>query len=247
MKILSFVAVMAVGLAGFGLAAGAQEQAVHAADGGTRQHVDSIEIPALENAPFSAVVTTEWTTIMPDGSKQTVRNHRTVARDSSGRIFQERRYFSPVGDKQMTRLGQLEYQDPNRHEMVLCQPETQVCSVYRWNAPRGLTLQVGPLPNGKGSVTQEDLGRKTINDLDVVGSRQVMTINAGAIGNEKAQPVVKEFWYSPHLGINVITKRFDPRVAAVQSFEVGSINLVEPDPKMFEPPVGWRLVRMDGQ
>jgi hypothetical protein len=75
--------------------------------------VDSVVIPPMPSVPFTAVVTTEWTRIMPDGSTGTVKNHRTVARDSLGRMFQERRYFSPDGDKQMTRVSELDYQDPD--------------------------------------------------------------------------------------------------------------------------------------
>jgi hypothetical protein len=79
------------------------------------------------------------------------------------------------------------------------------------------------------------------------GSREVTTLNAGFMGNEKPEPVVKEFWYSPRLGINVITKRFDPRASAVQNFVVGNINQAEPNVRMFEPPPGYRIVQMDGQ
>jgi hypothetical protein len=75
--------------------------------------VDSVVIPPMPSVPFTAVVTTEWTRIMPDGSTGTVKNHRTVARDSLVRMFQERRYFSPDGDKQMTRVSELDYQDPD--------------------------------------------------------------------------------------------------------------------------------------
>jgi hypothetical protein len=57
---------------------------------------------------------------------------------------------------------------------------------------------------------------------------------------------VKEFWYSPWLGINVITKRFDPR-HGVQNFEVSNLNLSEPNPKMFQPPADYRVVKMNGQ
>jgi hypothetical protein len=57
---------------------------------------------------------------------------------------------------------------------------------------------------------------------------------------------VKEFWYSPRLGINVITKRFDPR-HGVQNFVVSNINQSEPDAKLFQPPADYRLVKMDGQ
>jgi hypothetical protein len=226
----------------------AQDAGMHAPDGGTRQRVESVVILPMTNAPFSAVVTTEWTRIMPDGSTGTIKNHRTVARDSLGRVFQERRYFSPDGDKQVTRLSELDYQDPTRHEMSVCRPDTRVCTVYRFDAPTTASVpKAGALANGMGSVTLEDLGRKTIDNVEVVGSREVTTLNAGVMGNEKPQPIVKEFWYSPQLQINVITKRFDPRASAIQNFEVGNINLAEPDPKMFEPPVGYRMVQVDGQ
>ena len=81
----------------------------------------------------------------------------------------------------------------------------------------------------------------------MVGSREVTTLKAGVMGNEKPEPIVKEFWYSPRLGINVITKRFDPRASAMQNFVVGSINLAEPNANLFEPPAGYRIVSMEGQ
>jgi hypothetical protein len=55
---------------------------------------------------------------------------------------------------------------------------------------------------------------------------------------------VKEFWYSPRLGINVVTKRFDPRFG-VQNFTVSGINQGEPDPRLFEPPAEFRVVKMN--
>jgi hypothetical protein len=243
---LSFSAAVILGLAVGPVMA--QDAAMHAPDGGTMQRLQSIDIPSAANAPFSAVVTTDWTRIMPDGSTGTVKNHRTVARDSLGRVFQERRYFAPDGDKQTTRISEWDYQDPTRHEMCICRPETQVCTIYKYNGPATVNLpKAGPLANGKGTVTLENLGRKTIDNIDVVGSREVTTLNAGVMGNEKPEPVVKEFWYSPQLKINIITKRFDPRASAMQDFVVGSISLAEPDAKLFEPPAGYRMVNADGQ
>jgi hypothetical protein len=226
----------------------AQEAAMHAPDGGTMQRVESVVILPTRNAPFSAVVTTEWTKILPDGSKQTMKNHRTVARDSMGRVFEERRFFSPDGDQQVTPLSEMDYRDPNQHERVVCRAMTRVCTILPYRDDATMAVQkVGPLPNGMGEVTREDLGRKTMGEVEVVGSREVTTIKAGVMGYEKAQPIVKEFWYSPSLGINVTTKRFDPRASAIQNFEVGNISLAEPDPKTFEPPMGYRILRMDSQ
>jgi hypothetical protein len=248
MRRSSLSVVIAFGFFALGGSLVAQDATAHAPDGGTMQRVESITIPPLQSAPFTAVVTTEWTRIMPDGSTGTTKNHRTVARDSLGRVFQERRYFTPDGDKQMTALSELDYEDPSLHQLLVCRPSTRTCMMYRYDSPTTVTLpKVGPLPNGMGTVTREELGKKTIDNIEVVGSREVTTLNAGVMGNEKPEPIVKEFWYSPRLGINVITKRFDPRASAMQSFVVGNINLAEPNSRVFEPPAGYRIVPMDGQ
>ena len=223
----------------------AQDGTTHASDGGTMQRIQSVDILPTEGASFSATVVTEWTRMLPDGSTGTVKNHRTVARDSAGRVFQERRFFSPTGDQQVTPVSALEYQDPTRHEMYVCRPAGKVCEVYAFYRPAQVVPPVArPLPNGRGTVTEEALGTKTIENVSVVGSREVTTLNAGVLGDQKAEPTVKEFWYSPRLQVNVVTKRFDPHASAIQDIELRQINLSEPDPKLFTPPAEYRVIRM---
>jgi hypothetical protein len=227
--------------------AAAQQAPAHAPDGGVRERLESLIILPQTNAPFSGTVTTEWTKILVDGSKQTNWNHRTIARDSSGRIFQERRFFMPTGDRIATQLSELDYADPNRHELFVCGPQQKVCYESPYNAPATVNLMpAGPQPSGNSSIQREDLGQKNIDGVDVKGSREIITIKAGAMGNDKDEPIVKEFWYSPRLGINVITKRFDPRYG-IQNFTVSDINQSEPDPKLFEPPAEFHVVRMGQQ
>jgi hypothetical protein len=129
----------------------------------------------------------------------------------------------------------------------MCNVNTRVCSVYTHNW--ATTLSQAKPPAGAQSAANgtkwEDLGQKVIDNVEVVGSHEVMTIPVGAIGNEKEQPVVKEFWYSPRLGINVTTKRFDPRASTVQNFYVTAINQAEPDAGLFHLPSGFRMVSMD--
>jgi hypothetical protein len=222
------------------------EDTLHVRDGGTRESMTSIDVVPAANAPFSAVVVTDWTRLMPDGSRATMKNHRLIARDSSGRVFQERRYLTPKGDTETTQLSELDFIDPNRHERQICRPALHVCYLTPYNRPVTVALPpAGPLPNDRGKVTREALGQKTIEDVDVVGSREITTLNSGVIGNEKPQPIVKEFWFSPRLSLNVVTKRFDPIASAVQDINVTQINLSEPDPKLFEPPAGYRVIRMD--
>jgi hypothetical protein len=235
-------------LAAMYCAAWAQEQpTTHAPDGNSWERIQSIDVPEVTSAPFTATVTTELTKVLADNSKQTNWNHRTIARDSSGRVFQERRFFAPNGDKVTTPLSELDYVDPNRHELYICKPMAKTCNLYPYNAPQKVALMpAGPLPNGRGTVERQALGQKTIDDIEVIGSREITTLNAGAVGNEKTEPIVKEFWYSPRLQINIITKRFDPRFG-VQNFIVSNINQSEPNPKLFEPPDGYRVVKMSGQ
>ena len=55
--------------------------------------------------------------------------------------------------------------------------------MYRYDSPTTVTLpRSDQLPNGMGTVTREDLGKKTIDNVEVVGSREVTTLNAGCDG-----------------------------------------------------------------
>jgi hypothetical protein len=224
----------------------------HAPDGGVRQQLQSITIPPLQNAPFTAIVTTEWTHLLPDGTSATVKNHRLVARDSAGRVFEERRYFTPDGDKKQTMLTALQFLDPSRHEYYDCVPNQRSCTVRTDGRtalaamPAGMTGEKscscgGPMAGFK--IEHEALGQNTIEDVEVIVSREIATIAEGQIGNQKAEPIVKEFWYSPRLGVNLVVKRFDPR-SGIQNFDVNHISLGEPNPKLFAPPEDYQVVRM---
>ena len=63
---------------------------VYVQDGGVSQSLESIFIPPMVNAPFTCVLHTEWVRSMPDGGTLTLVNQRTIARESSGRFYQER-------------------------------------------------------------------------------------------------------------------------------------------------------------
>jgi hypothetical protein len=225
----------------------AQEPIQHAPDGGTMERIQSLDIPAIANAPFTAVVLTEVTRILPDGSKQTTWNHRNVARNSAGQVFEERRYFSPHGDTQETLISERDYQDPNLHELVRCSTFDRTCRTDSFNlrfTPPSQDASLPPsikLPNGV-TILRESLGHNTIQGVDCIGSRETTTIPAGLIGNEKPESIVKEFWYAPQLGVNVVTRRSDPRVSSIQNFTVTKLQLTEPDPSTFTYPANFTLI-----
>ena len=217
----------------------------HAPDGGSFERIQSVSIPPKTGAPFTATVVTEWTRLLEDGTTTTIKNHRTVARDSVGRVFQERRNFSPNGDKETTTLSELDYVDPIRHELYVCFARTHTCNVHPYDQPATAPVSRPAsvtLPNGAGSITLESLGQNAIDNLEVLGSREITTINRGANGYQHPEPTIKEFWYSPQLEVNLITKRFEPRGGA-QNFTLENINLNEPNPNLFVPPANYKLIR----
>ena len=91
-------------------------------------------------------------------------------------------------------------------------------------------------PNGT-KITRETLGNKTLDTLQVTGSREITT--TPRLGD--AEPSVKEFWYSPKLGMNLVVKRFLPRGGA-EDFTVEAIDQNEPDAGLFQLPKGYQVI-----
>lgn len=89
--------------------------------------------------------------------------------------------------------------------------------------------------------TEEDLGKQSISGLETVGTRETTVIPTGQIGNNSPILTRREFWYSPQLGVNLITKREDPRFG-IQNFEVTDIILGDPDAQLFDVPAGSKIL-----
>ena len=199
----------------------------------------------MPDAPFTATVNTEWIRQLPDGSNITLKNHRTVARDAKGRIFQERRYFVPDDGKHESFVTQIEISDPAAHELYICKPAERVCRLQQFSASNFLGLPTATTSSSKaGAPGIENLGTQTIAGLETVGSRETNLVETGTIGNDSPILEKREFWYSPRLGVNLITRRQDSRFASQQNFEVTDIALGEPDAKLFELPSGYKILDM---
>jgi hypothetical protein len=218
------------------------DDSLHAPSGGVRTRVISIAVPPLPGAPFTATVTTEWKRVLDDGSTVTIGNHRTIARDNSGRVFEERRGLYPAGDSRENEINHLEFDDPRAHTQTTCWPNSHICEVtgYFANAFTPPAVVAGPLEGGKAYLTRIELGHDSVAGVEAMGTRETTQIEAGAFGNDRAISVVKEFWYSPQLEVNLIEKRQDPRYGS-QTFTVSPISLGEPDAKLFEIPAGFRI------
>jgi len=220
------------------------QQLQHAPDGGTREMLTSIAVPPLPNAPFSATVQTEWTKYLADGTTQFTQNHRHIARDSVGRVFQERTTFGPQGSPIASQVWRTELAEPSTRTVAYCDSGTHVCELRRYVGPPATTPPAGSLANRPGFVS-EKLGSQILNGLDLIGTRETQTINPRAVGSDRPIVVVKEFWYSPQLGVNVLTTRDDPR-SGKEVFTVTDIRWGEPDPLLFALPANARVVDLRG-
>ena len=210
-------------------------------DGGTREVLVSIFIPSLANAPFAATVNTEWVRQFADGTTITLKNHRAIARDKAGRIFQERRMLVPDDGKHDSFVTQIEISDPVGHKLYICVPSEHVCQLEYFAGEVVEHAKPRPSIREPGATTHEDLGTKTVEGIEVAGTLESAVIKAGAIGNDNPISIKREFWYSSQLGLNLISKRQDPRFGT-QTFELSDIALGEPDPKLFRTPAGFKVI-----
>jgi hypothetical protein len=86
----------------------------------------------------------------------------------------------------------------------------------------------------------ESLGRHMIEGVEAEGTRTIITIPAGEIGNERPIEIVNEKWYSPELQTVVMTKRIDPLVGET-TYKLTNINRGEPARSLFEVPADYKI------
>src|SRR5271167_2001184 len=214
-------------------------------DGGTREVLVSIFIPSLPDAPFTATVNTEWVRPLGDGSRITLKNHRLIARDKSGRIFQERRLLVTDSGKQESAVTQTEITDPIAHAKYICKPQQRVCQLEEFQPLQPLARAsptAAAAAQGKpGPHPEESLGTQWMAGVETSGTRETEVIPAGAIGNDSPLLLKREYWYSKQLGLNILSLREDPRFGS-QKFELSDIVAGEPDAKLFAPPEGSKIL-----
>jgi hypothetical protein len=215
-------------------------------DGGVSEVLQSIYIPPIQRAPFSATVHTEWIKYLPDGGTFTVVNQRQVARDSLGRIYQERWYLVPKDGKVPSKMYVIQIGDPTAHTLYTCYLLPQRCTLDRYAGSTTAfyhppATQNSVMPNGDGFTTHEDLGLKDIEGIETSGTRDTITYNRGAFGNDRPVNSVREFWFAPSLAINLRSEVTDPNFGK-EIFTVTDVNRLDPDPKLFQIPDGFDVV-----
>lgn len=226
-------------LLAFTLTAQESNEALRGPDGRTRVRVGGIEILPVAGRPFSGRDNIEWTRNLEDGTVVTTHLYAKLARDSQGRIYREHVSFVPTNSDQESKPREINLLDPVTHTRTTCVVATRHCNVTGYYAPTSFAPQaVGPFDEGKRYLTRESLGSDVIDGLNVTGTRETISINAGVVGNNQALVTTREFWYSPDLQVNLSVTRKDPR-EGTQVIHVVDLSRSEPDPAMFQIPSGF--------
>lgn len=92
----------------------------------------------------------------------------------------------------------------------------------------------------KPDVKKETLGKKVLEGVECVGSKETATVPAGAVGNDRAIETVTEHWYSADLQLEVLTKTTDPRFGET-TYRLGNIVRAEQPKSLFEIPADYKL------
>jgi hypothetical protein len=215
-------------------------------DGGERTVLESIVIPPIPHAPFTAMLATESVKYSADGAAMTFVNQRRIARDSQGRLYEERWYLVPKDSKVVSKMNWIQIADPRQHTLYNCSTEKRICELLTFEFSSDLAsakMRRGTshkLPDDGGEVVWEDLGSRNIAGMDTVGARETTTVSAGIMGNDRPLISVSEFWRSDQLGINLLSMRSSP-FSGKQTFTTTELTPAEPDPRLFELPAGYKV------
>jgi hypothetical protein len=214
----------------------------------------------VKNQPYKAQANTETRRTLADGSHITQSTTAMIARDSEGRTVNAQK----VSDS----LTITTIFDPIAKTHTDYTSDTKIAHVLALPTPTGSPSQVpvamgtavsgfaaGPASGNVGffvqsralssqlagkHTTTEPLGTKTIEGIQVTGTRTTSTIPAGAIGNEEDLTTTREEWYSPELKLVVQSTQNDPRVGQA-TYTLNDIQQGPPDPALFQVPADYKI------
>lgn len=207
---------------------------------GMEVQVDGIFVTPITGAPFTAKVQIVSHQRLVDGTEHVVMSSATVARSSSGRIYNERRQLLPQGYQGEPRLLSSHIYDPNTRISVFLNPATRLAreQVLQAQGPGSATSHRVPTTAG---VVERDLGSQLLDGVELHGLRKSRTVPAAISGTGKEIVVEDDYWYSTRLALDMIIRHSDPR-SGEQMVAVTEVKPTEPNAALFEVPATYKLV-----
>ena len=204
---------------------------------GVEQHIAGVFVTPVANVPFWGTAEVESSQLLPDGSTEQKRTFNNIARDSAGRIYNERRTMMPSSFNGTPRIISMHLYDPQNRLNTFMDPLTHIARQSVLPKP-----EVDPSNQlGNSSAPGDDLGSDMMENVEVHGTRKSKTIPAQFSGTGQAILVTDEYWYSEELHLNMLVKHNDPRTGE-QTVTVTHVFRREPDQAMFQVPSGYKIV-----
>jgi hypothetical protein len=201
---------------------------------GPKTDVSGVFVTPVAGIPFTATVMIDSEQKLANGATEVKRAEAFIARDSSGRIRNERRML----------VTESFHGTPPLLSVHIFDPVTRLNSFY---TPGSGIVRQAILPSVSASDPThpggEDLGYTTLNGMQAKGTRLTRIIPAQFSGTGQPVQVTDEYWYSEDLHMNILEQHSDPRTGE-QTVAILSIQREEPAASLFEMPAGYKIVDM---
>jgi hypothetical protein len=174
-------------------------------------------------------------------------NKRRIARDAAGRVYQERWALVPKNDNRVQSIMTIiQIMDPTAHTRYDCFLEdigANTCELLNYTESTSKTYKPMSPATGpdQGSAIHEDLGKRFIAGVETQGTHDTLIYNPGVFGNDRQMTIENELWWSPQLGLNLLSIKSDPRIGK-QTFTVTDLVQGDPDQSLFELPAGFKII-----
>ena len=199
-------------------------------------------VTPIPNAPLLAVVDTQSTLLLKDGTTLNQKTLSAIARDRQGRIFNERRPMVPASSTETPPILSIHIYDPQTRTNTFLDPQQKVAWQNTLNRPPSTAPPDKRSAPASAYVKEQDLGTRRIEGVDCHGIRDTQTIPADEGGSGKEVVVVDEYWYSEELRLNMLVIHQDPRTGE-QTTTVTQVSRSEPDPAIFAVPSDYQIIQ----
>lgn len=219
----------------------------------TGKSIHLLYLTSVTGCPFSAIMEIESTQTLADGTHIQKKSRAFIYRDSLGRIRYESYAFTPADKDRLESPNMIQIFDPVAGFAYWLMPQNATATRSRLDgaapSPKVNTQpQQAPARDAASTQTQEPkpervaerLGTQLMEGLLATGRRDVLTIPAGAEGNDRPVVIISEIWESTDMGIRLLVRRSDPRTGNIEQ-RMTNLTRTEPDASLFQVPADYTI------
>ncbi len=191
----------------------------------------------VTDKPYSAEAVTETVQTLGDGNRIVRHNVTRHYRDRSGRTRREQSIETLGPSSPVAPMRMIVISDPVAKADYILDPVRQTVRKFGRLEIQTPKTSGGAESGGRG---ERNLGKRTIEGLECIGTRNTVTIPVGQIGNERPVVAMTETWYSPAIEAVVSSTTSDPRFGEIK-YSLHNVVLTEQALPLFEPPAGYKV------